>query len=272
MKKKISITIEEKLLKGIDHFVDGLIIRNRSQAIEHLMDKGISKRKTAVILANGLVTRVNKKDHFRVLGKIKNEPIIETEVRKLRKHNFRNIYIVGEKNLNAEIFKIFGNGSIYGVDIEYIDENGVEGDHERLKLLKGKLKNTFLVIPGENLFDINLDDFYKFHIKNGGLVTLSLTSNKNPAKKYSNVKLEGTKIVDYIEKPNKISSHIVSSGIFIAEPELLEYPGKWFPYNVFPQLVKKSLLYGFIFSGYWLDINSKKDFENAKKYIRKELN
>ena len=269
MKKKISITIEEKILRGIDHIIDGLIIRNRSQAIEHLINKIITERKTAVVLANGLVTRVTNKDSFRVLGKVKDESIIETIIRKLRKYNFRDIYIVGEKNLNSEIFKILGNGSMFGVDIDYVDEKDAEGDHERLKLLKGKLKNTFLVVPGETLFEMNLDDFFKFHITHGGLVTLALTSHINPAKTLGNVKLDGIKIVEFHEKPEKIKSHIVSSGIFIAEPELLEYPGKWLPFDVYPQLIEKDLLFGFMFSGYWFDINSKKNFNDAKRFLEK---
>ncbi len=269
MKKKISITIEEKLLHGIDHLVDGLVIRNRSQAIEHLINKIITERKTAVILANGLVTRVTKKDWFRVLGKIKNEPIIETTVRKLRKYNFRNIYIVGEKNLNSEIFKLLGNGSMLGVDIEYVDEKDAEGDHERLKLLNGKIKNTFLIVPGENVFEINLSEFFKFHITHGGLFTMSLTSHRSPAKTLGNVKLDGIRVVEFHEKPEKTKSHIVASGIFIAEPELLEYSGKWLPFDVYPKLIEKNLLSGFMFSGYWFDINTKKDFEEAKKFLEK---
>ncbi len=269
MKQKISITIEEKILKGVDRLVDGLVIRNRSQAIEHLIQRIIAEKKSAVVFANGLLTRVTEKDWFRVVGKINDEHIIENVIRELRKYNFKDIYMVGEKNLNSEIFKIVGNGSMLGVDIEYINENGVVGDNERLKLLRGKVKNTFLVVPGENLFKINLDEFFKFHITHGGLITLAVTSHHNPAKNYGNIKLDGIKIVEYYEKPEKTKSHIVSSGIFMAEPELLEYPGKWLPFDVYPNLVSKNLMFGFLFSGYWFDINSKKDFDEAQKYFKK---
>jgi len=134
--------------------------------------------------------------------------------------------------------------------------------------LKGKIKNTFLVVPGENLFDINLDEFFKFHALNGGMVTLALTSYYyNPTKSLGNVKIDGIRIAEFYEKPSKVKSNVVSSGIFIAEPDLLEYPGKWLSYDVFPKLAKNNLLLGFMFSGYWFDINSKKDFNKAKNFF-----
>ena len=49
-KLKISITINEKTLRDIDSIIDSIYIRNRSQAIEHLVKYALGENKTAVIL------------------------------------------------------------------------------------------------------------------------------------------------------------------------------------------------------------------------------
>lgn len=54
-KSKISITINEKTLKEIDFIVDNVYIRNRSQAIEHLVKNALGENKAAVILLGGNV-------------------------------------------------------------------------------------------------------------------------------------------------------------------------------------------------------------------------
>ena len=53
MKRKISITIEDSVLKGIDGVIDNIFIRNRSQAIEFLAKNALGEHKQAVILAGG---------------------------------------------------------------------------------------------------------------------------------------------------------------------------------------------------------------------------
>ena len=53
MKKRITITLDEKILKNIDPVIDRIYIRNRSQAIEFLIGKTLGENKTAVVLATG---------------------------------------------------------------------------------------------------------------------------------------------------------------------------------------------------------------------------
>jgi len=264
MKQKISITIDKKTLRGVDSLVDGLIIKNRSQSIEFIVNKILGEKKNAVIFANGLHHRV-KKDHFRILGKVNKETVIEFVIRKLRTYNFRNIYMVGEKELLSNIFKFLGNGSEYGVEIKYIQENGAEGSQERLRLLRGIVKTTFLLVPAENLFNINLDKFLKFHLSNKGVATLAVVSNPEP-RKFGNVIMEGTKIIDFEQKPWKIKSHIVSTGIMMAEPEILEYSGMWLEQHVFKKLIEKNLLFGFPTSSYWFDVHTKKDLIKRENF------
>ena len=59
MKKRISITVDEKILKNVDSIVDRLYIRNRSQAVEYLIKKTLGEEKIAVILATGPAQYLN---------------------------------------------------------------------------------------------------------------------------------------------------------------------------------------------------------------------
>lgn len=261
MKKKISITIDEKILKNVDVFIDGIRIRNRSQAIEFLLTKIVEKRKTAVIMANGLHFRITN-DYFRVLGKLNGRTVIEDIIEKLRRFDFKRIIMVGERNLLAEIFKLIGDGSTYGVDITYVNENGSIGTQERLRLLRGLVKTTFLLIPGDNVFEMDLGDFFQFHISNKGIATLGITTSSNPTK-FGVIEMVGNRIVRFVQKPKKAESYLVSSGIMLAEPEILNYPGKWLEFDVFPKLSRLGLLYGYLFS-FWIDVHTQEDLRKAR--------
>ena len=86
-KRKISITLNEKLLNDVDSLVDNIFIRNRSQAIEHLVSNGIKENKAAVILLGGDESnlRISEND-YSPTAKIKNNAVIELAVKKLREN------------------------------------------------------------------------------------------------------------------------------------------------------------------------------------------
>jgi len=268
MKTKISITIENKLLKNIDGFIDGLFIRNRSQAIEFLINKILSKEKTCVIFGGGLSYLV-KKDYFRIMGKLNNETVIEWILGYLKKHAFTKIIIIGNKEINGELFKIVGNGEKQGVTIEYVNDKGLIGTQERLRLLKNKIKTTFLVFPADNVTNLDLTKLWEEHLRNPGKVTLALTSepNKDPTK-FGNVLLEHNVVTVFKQKPVQPVSRVVWTGIMVSEPEITEYEGKMLEDEVFNELIKRKQLYGFLFTGYWHDIHTRQELMNARKSLK----
>ena len=78
MKKKISITISEKTLHDIDNIIDYIYIRNRSQAIELLVNSSLGKNKIAVILSGGPEKdlKISEKE-FRITAKLNGKTLIE---------------------------------------------------------------------------------------------------------------------------------------------------------------------------------------------------
>jgi len=153
MKEKVTITIDKKILRNVDAFIDRLYIRNRSQAIESLLEKRMDENKTAVILATGPSENLRiSKDEFRATARIGKTTTIEFAIKNLRQNNFKKIFIVGEQPVLTAIFSLIGDGRKYGISIKYVDEENSPGTADSLRLLKDELKTTFLVVFGDIVF------------------------------------------------------------------------------------------------------------------------
>jgi len=137
MKKKISITIEDSLLKEIVKIVDNLYIRNRSQAIEHLVSSSLGEEKTAVILAGGSEENLMVNGDYMICAKVKGATILEHAVKKLRENGFKNLFIIARNKLLTKSFEILRDGTAYGVKITYIEEKISKGTGTTLRLAKG---------------------------------------------------------------------------------------------------------------------------------------
>ena len=270
MKEKISITINKQILKNVDSFIDRLFIRNRSQAIEVLLKNYLDKRKPAVILLGGPEERLKIGRDYVPLVKVRGMSLIERAIRKLRKNDFRDIYIVARKKILDEIFSLIKSGSTYGVNIKYFEEKESEGSAQSLKLIKKEISTTFLVIYGDIYFDnMKIEDLWKFHIKNNVISSLSLITFGKPSMK-GQVFLEGNRIVKFNQKPktSKNNSYLVWCPICVCEPEILQYFGKSLEEDIFPILAKKRLLKGYISSEREIHIHTKKDLEALNKILK----
>ncbi len=266
MKNKISITLNERIIKKIDSVIDGLIVRNRSQAIEVILKKSFDRDKIAVILLGGPEEKliINKK--YLPELEIRGMSLIERGVKKLRENNFREIFIIARKNILESIFKIMKEGRHYGVNINYVEEKSSQGSAESLRLIRNRVSSSFLVLLGDIIFDsIKINDLWNLHLKNPSIATLNLITYKNPLKK-GEVFCEGNRITEFNQKPKEKrneNSYLVFSPIFICEPELLQYHGNSLEKDIFPVLAKKGLLNGHLSQNAEIHIHNKKDIQKA---------
>ncbi len=246
--------------------VDNIFVRNRSQAIEVVLKKAFDKDKIAVILLGGPEEKLVIDGEYLPEIVIRGNPLIERQIKKLREHNFREIFIVGRKKILEVIFEIMKEGQHYGVNINYVEEKESKGSATSLKLLRNRIKDTFLVLFGDLIFDaIKLDDLWESHLKNPNMATLTLITYKNPLVK-GEVFLEGDKIVDFNQKPKKKTnenSYLVFCPIFVCEPELMQYSGPSLEQDIFPALAKKRLLNGYISSSSETHLHSSRDVKKA---------
>ena len=264
MKTKISITIEESILREVDKIIDNLYIRNRSQAMEYLVSTSLGEKKTAVILAGGSEEKLMIDGSFMISVKIREKTVLEYAVEKLRECGFRNIFIIARNNLLTKAFEILRDGAAYGVKVDYIEEKISKGTATTIKLVKGKINTRFLAVYGDIVFNnVNIGALWDSHIKQTPIATLMLTTSPKPSEK-GTVSMEGRKILQFVQKPKKSDIYLVFSPIFVAEPELLEYMGTSLERDIFPKLAEKGLLQGYLSSGKEVHIHSLADVKKVK--------
>ncbi len=254
MKEKISITLDSYLIREIDSLIDGIKIRNRSQAIEFLIKKSLSERKVGVILAGGDEEKLKVNGVFKPLLKFKGKYAIEYILDNFQKHGFLDVFIIGRKNVLSEIFKTVGDGSDWGIKIQYIEEKPEKSitkqDTARtLKLISSVVKKPFVCVYCDVICDVDLSSLWKFHIKNNNIATLVIKTSEESAK-WGNVKMEGSKIISFVEKPKKMKNYLVYTGVFVANPEIFFQRGNSLEYEIFPKLAEKNLLGGYIISDF----------------------
>ena len=262
MKKKISITISEKTIGEVDGIIDKIYIRNRSQAIEHLVKNALGENKAAVIMCGGDESKLKiSESEFRPTAKIKDKSVVELAIKKLRDNGFKTIFIVARPKVLTRIFEIMRDGSSYGVKINYTEEKESKGTAYSLRQLNGKINSNFIVIYGDIIFsDINIEELWKDHLKNDAIVTLLLTTSAKPSEK-GTVKMEGNHVLDFTQKPRESDIYLVFSAIFATAPEIFEYSGNVLEKDVFPVLAKKGLLRGHVSSEKEIHIHTKEDIK-----------
>ncbi len=265
MKKKISVTIDENILKDIDSIIDNIIIRNRSQALEFLAKNALGENKTAVILSGGDETRLKiSETEYRITARIGNSTVIERAIKKLRESGFKEIYIIARQKVLTPVFNIVRDGSAYSVKINYIEEKESSGSGETLNLIRGKIKKNFLAVYGHILFDkINIEELWNRHLRQNSVATLLLTTVANPKEK-GTVIMEGDKILDFVQKPKQTDIYLVFSPIFVATPDIFNYCEGRLEYEVFPKLAKLRLLTGHVSAEKEQHIHTAEDVRKAK--------
>ncbi len=249
MKKKISITINDNLLKNIGSLIDNINIRNRSHAIEHILRRFLAEEKTAVILAGGDEEKLKLSNgEYRLTTRVYNDTVLGLALRTLRRNNFRNIYLIARQNILTRVFSMFGDGRSYSVKLNYITESGSTGSFESLRHISNKIGTNFLVVYDDIIFDkVDIMDIWDSHLNSPFVATLMLSTSAMPSEK-GNAVVQGNRIVKFIQKPNKSDNYIVFSPIFVTGPELFEYSGRSLEYHIFPELAKRGLLGGYVSS------------------------
>jgi NDP-sugar pyrophosphorylase family protein len=272
MKERITLTLDEDILKKVDSRIDGFEIKNRSHAIELLIIKalGVNVPKKAVILCGGKGTRLRPITYElpKALIPVRDKTLTEHIFDLLKKFDISSIYLaVGHKR--DKIMKYFGDGSNFGLDIHYIEEDKPLGTAGPLRLGKSFLTETFIVSNGDELKNINIEEMFKVHKMNEAMVTIALTTVPDPSH-YGVARLSGSKIVEFVEKPKKedAPSNLINAGFYIIEPKVLDLIGtdyQMLETDIFPKIAEMGKLIGYPFSGQWFDTGNMKRYERAIK-------
>lgn len=198
-----------------------------------------------------------------------NRPIMTHIVDLLKNHGFADIGVTLQYQPEA-IRDHFGNGADCGVNFRYFVEETPLGTAGSVKNAAGFLDETFLVISGDALTDLELSRAVEFHKAQGALATLVLTRVDCPLEYGVVITSEDGRVTQFLEKPGwgEVFSDTVNTGIYVLEPEVLDYfaPGQVFDFSkdLFPLLLReKKPLFGLVLPGYWCDIGNLQQYLEA---------
>lgn len=279
MRERLTITLKKEILDALDAQIDGDRLRNRSHAIEYYLSKSLGQKALKVlILAGGKPVDLGPSYGGKMpkaMVKIAGKPLLEHTLMKLKSAKFSEVIIsVGEGG--ETIKNYFQDGENVGLSISYVDQGGkTRGTAQAVLEAKNLLgSGNFLLLYGDVLCDIDYNDLIQFHSLNkSAFCTMALTSTES-AELWGLARMQGSKIVDFEEKPKnpRTFSRLVNAGIYLVEPEVFRYiTGQTVKLesDVFPRLAEEGKLYGYLYEGLWLDISSSAAYKQAVKEIDK---
>jgi mannose-1-phosphate guanylyltransferase/phosphomannomutase len=187
-------------------------------------------------------------------------PMMEHVLQLLREHGSTEV-VATVQFLASVIRTYFGDGSDLGIELAYATENEPLGTAGSVKNAEPLLEDTFLVISGDHVTDVDLSAAAAFHKERGAAATVILKHAENPLEFGIVIVDDDGRIERFLEKPGwgEVFSDTINTGIYVLEPEVLQYipPGEEFDFaqDLFPLLLDKGLpLYGFVADGYWADV------------------
>jgi mannose-1-phosphate guanylyltransferase/phosphomannomutase len=229
----------------------------------------------AVIMAGGEGTRLRPltSNCPKPMLPLANRPMMEHVVNLVKRHGIDEI-VVTVAYLANQIRTYFGDGSEFGVRMVYATEEQPLGTAGSVRNAMPELDERFLVISGDVLTDIDLDEILKVHEANGALATIGLVAVDNPLEFGIVITRDDGSIERFLEKPTwgEVFSDTINTGIFVLEPEIFDHIAADRPVDfsgeVFPALLDAGLpIYGAVASGYWEDVGTLEAYVSAHKDV-----
>ncbi|MBI5247340.1 MAG: nucleotidyltransferase family protein [Elusimicrobia bacterium] len=219
-----------------------------------------------VIMAGGQGTRLRPftNDCPKPMMKIGDKPLLELVLKQLIDYGL-NRFVLSVNYLADQIRDHFGDGSRFGVTIEYVSEPSALGTAGALSLITRKFDQPFIVMNGDLLTMINFRSLLDFHEKEGNLGTMCVREYDFQVP-YGVVQLDDNKLAALIEKP--VHRFFVNAGIYVLEPGTLSrlQSGKRrdMP-DLFEELRREAprKVGCFPIQEYWLDIGKIEDYQKA---------
>lgn len=153
----------------------------------------------------------------------------------------------------------------YAVEPEPLDTAGAI----RFAARHARIDETFLVVNGDVLTDLDIGALVGFHRARGGSATISLTPVDDPSA-FGVVPTEGDgRVQAFIEKPprDEAPTNLINAGTYVLEPEVLDrIPGDRrvsIERETFPALVAERSLYALGSDAYWIDTGTPATFLQA---------
>jgi len=227
----------------------------------------------AVVMAGGEGTRLRPLTSHRPkpLAPVLNRPIMEHIIVLLKQHGITEI-VVTLHYLADEIEGYFGDGSDWGVKLYYSVEDTPLGTAGSVRKAADLLRDdTFVIVSGDALTDIDLTKAVAFHRNKQSLATIVLSHVPNPLEFGVVIADDEGRIRRFLEKPSwgEVFSDTVNTGMYVLEPAVFDYmePGRPYDWSqdIFPQILREEkALYGYVMQEYWSDIGNLNQYRESQ--------
>jgi NDP-sugar pyrophosphorylase family protein len=222
--------------------------------------------RTAVVLAGGAALRLRPlTDNFpKAMIKVTGKPLLEWILEWLKRNGLKQI-VIGVAYRKEAITEYFGDGTDFGANIKYSEHTveGGTGEGFRLAIKRHVHDDCFLAMNGDELTDIEISRFTKFHQTGGKIATIALAPLRSP---FGTVDInDRNAVLSFREKP-VLREHLVSTGVYIFQRAIMGYlPTKGsVERETFPKLAAQGELKGYIHDGFWGTVNTIKDLQDLE--------
>src|SRR5919204_2799091 len=224
----------------------------------------------AVVMAGGEGSRLRPLtiNRPKPMVAIVNKPCLGHIFDLLKRHRMSEAVVTLQYLANV-IQDSFGSGTAVGLPITYSVEESPLGTGGSVRQVLDHLDDTFMVISGDALTDIDLGAVMRFHKEKRAVATLTLYRVPNPLEYGVVITAPDGRVRQFLEKPSwgEVFSDTINTGIYVIEPEALRHFEKGQPFDfskdLFPQLLSEGApIYGYIADGYWTDVG------NIAEYMR----
>lgn len=228
----------------------------------------------AMIMAAGIGTRLRPLTNVmpKPMIPVVNRPVMEYGVMLLRQHGVTDI-IANTHYCPERITGYFGDGGKWAVSMNFSYEEELKGTAGGVRNNAWFLDETFAVVSGDALTDINLSEMLAFHKASGALVTLALKQVEEVSQYGVTIFNEEKRITGFQEKPaeEEALSNLANTGIYIFEPEIFNFiPEGFYDFgkDLFPRLVEeKERIYGYVTESYWSDVGSHRVYVKSNRDV-----
>lgn len=184
-------------------------------------------RMKTILMAGGRGTRIAElfPNIPKPLIPVAGMPILEREIRSLCAQGFKDI-ILTVGYLADKIIAYFGDGSQFGVRIDYFVEESPLGNAGALFRLREKIGDEpFLLLNADAAFDVDFNRMVAFHQNHGGLVTLFTHPNSHPYDSGLIIADENGHVEKWLAKEDERPQwydNRVNAGLHVIDPKVLD--------------------------------------------------
>lgn len=198
------------------------------------------------------------------LLKVGGKPILETIISRFVKSGFHNFYI-STFYKSEMIQEYFGDGSSWGINITYVEENKPLGTAGAIGLLPKDIPNLpILMMNGDVLTKVNFEHLLQFHLKQNAIATMCIREYDIQIP-FGVVDIKDQKAHNFVEKP--VKKFFVNAGIYVFNQEMISKV-KVDSYIDMPDLLEKQVAGGknvnvFPIHEYWKDVGHIEEYNNV---------